>query len=169
MMLVGQRRVFWLCFLTALTLIWTFIIFAQSAKNGEESTEDTNKVMEIIEEVADAMGVDWEISTHLVRKAAHFGEYMILGILGALLTAVVGGGWRCIGAFLYAASVAFCDEFAVQRFSEGRAPQLTDVLIDSAGAITGVVFVMAMLFLIKRKRKSNDSTKRENECGKRVG
>lgn len=162
MMLMGQRRVFWLCFLTMLTLIWTFVIFAQSAKNGEESTEDTNKVMEIIEEVADAIGVDAEVSTHLVRKAAHFGEYMILGILGALLTAVVGGGWRCIGAFLYAASVAFCDEFAVQRFSEGRAPQLTDVLIDSAGALTGIVFVVAILCLIKRKRKPRKLIKNEN-------
>ena len=162
MMLMGQRRVFWLCFLTMLTLIWTFVIFAQSAKNGEESTEDTNKVMEIIEEVADAIGVDAEVSTHLVRKAAHFGEYMILGILGALLTAVVGGGWRCIGAFLYAASVAFCDEFAVQRFSEGHAPQLTDVLIDSAGALTGIVFVVAILCLIKRKRKPRKLMKNEN-------
>ena len=162
MMLMGQRRVFWLCFLTMLTLIWTFVIFAQSAKNGEESTEDTNKVMEIIEEVADAIGVDAEVSTHLVRKAAHFGEYMILGILGALLTAVVGGGWRCIGAFLYAVSVAFCDEFAVQRFSEGRAPQLTDVLIDSAGALTGIVFVVAILCLIKRKRKPRKLMKNEN-------
>ena len=162
MMLMGQRRVFWLCFLTMLTLIWTFVIFAQSAKNGEESTEDTNKVMEIIEEVADAIGVDAEVSTHLVRKAAHFGEYMILGILGALLTAVVGGGWRCIGAFLYAASVAFCDEFAVQRFSEGHAPQLTDVLIDSAGALTGIVFVVAILCLIKRKRKPRKLIKNEN-------
>ncbi len=162
MMLMGQRRVFWLCFLTMLTLIWTFVIFAQSAKNGEESTEDTNKVMEIIEEVADAIGVDAEVSTHLVRKAAHFGEYMILGILGALLTAVVGGGWRCIGAFLYAASVAFCDEFAVQRFSEGRAPQFTDVLIDSAGALTGIVFVVAILCLIKRKRKPRKLIKNEN-------
>lgn len=162
MMLMGQRRVFWLCFLTMLTLIWTFVIFAQSAKNGEESTEDTNKVMEIIEEVADAIGVDAEVSTHLVRKAAHFGEYMILGILGALLTAVVGGGWRCIGAFLYAASVAFCDEFAVQRFSEGRAPQLTDVLIDSAGALTGIVFIVAILCLINRKRKPRKLIKNEN-------
>lgn len=149
MMLMGQRRVFWLCFLTMLTLIWTFVIFAQSAKNGEESTEDTNKVMEIIEEVADAIGVDAEVSTHLVRKAAHFGEYMILGILGTLLTAVVGGGWRCIGAFFYAASVAFCDEFAVQRFSEGRAPQFTDVLIDSAGALVGVLLIFAIFCFAK--------------------
>ena len=155
MMLVGYRRIFWVCFLAILTLIWTCIIFAQSAKNGEESTEDTNKVIEMIEEVAEAIGVDADVSTRFVRKAAHFGEFLILGLLGALTMVTVGGGRRCVGAFLYAVSVAFCDEFAVQRFSEGRAPQFTDVLIDSAGALVGVLFVVAMSCLVQKRKLKN--------------
>ena len=161
MVFMGQRRIFWACFLAMLTLIWTCIIFAQSAKNGEESTEDTNKVMEIIEEVAEVIGVDADVSTRFVRKMAHFGEYLILGLLGALLTTTVGGGWRCVIAFVYAVSVAVCDEFAVQRFSEGRAPQFTDVLIDSAGALVGVSFVVVISCLIAFRKGKKSLSKNE--------
>ena len=148
-----KRRAFWIVILAVLTFAWTLTIFAQSAKNGEESTKDTDKVMEIIEEIAETVGVDAEISAHLVRKTAHFLEYFILGVLTSLLFLTVGGGWRLSGGFVYAVSVAFCDEFAVQRLSEGRAPQFTDVLIDSAGALFGLLMIFAVSVWIEKRRQ----------------
>ena len=114
--------------------------------------------MEIIEEVAEVVGVDADVSTHFVRKAAHFSEYLVLGTLASLLLLVTGGGWRLAGAFAYAVLVAVCDEFIVQRLSEGRAPMATDVLIDSAGAFVGLLAVVAIFWLIGKVRQNRNKT-----------
>lgn len=73
-----------------LVLVWTVTIFAQSAKNGAESTDDTNKIMKMIENIAEKLGLDAEISAHVLRKLAHFGEYMILGLLAASVAGILG-------------------------------------------------------------------------------
>ena len=153
-----KRRLVWVCILAFLVVAWTATIFAQSAKNGEESTEDSNKVLEIIEEVAESVGIDAEVSSHFVRKMAHFSEYLILGVLASLLLLVMGGGWRLGGAFAYAVLVAVCDEFIVQRLSEGRAPMVTDVLIDTSGAFVGLLAVVAIFWLMDKVRQNRNKT-----------
>ena len=159
-----KRKIVYVVVLAALIFAWTLTIFAQSAKSGEESTDDTNKVMEIIEEVAESVGLDAEVSTHFVRKTAHFLEYFVLGVLTSLLFLTLGGGWRFCGGFIYAVSVAFCDEFAVQRFSEGRAPQFTDVLIDSAGALSGLLVILAVFVWVKARRNTAKCHDTVNPC-----
>ena len=152
-----RRKLFVCCLLAVLTLLWTIVIFAQSAKNGEQSSNESNKVVEIIENVVEKIDPDIRISSHAVRKLAHFSEYLLLGFLAALFVGVADGRWLYIGAWLYAVSVAFCDEFAIQRFSEGRAPQFTDVMIDSAGALTGLLLAIGLFCVLGfvKNAKSN--------------
>ena len=154
----GKKKIL-ICIFAVLTLAWTAIIFAQSAKNGEESTEDTNKLMQIIENIADSIGVDADVSAKLLRKSAHFGEYAVLGVFAALLIAMLGEKLLHIVSFGYAVSVAICDEFAIQRLSEGRAPQLTDVLIDSAGALFGILAFIGISCLVYATKKQENSSK----------
>ena len=154
---IRKRKRFFIGLLAVLVLLWTVAIFAQSAKNGEKSSDDTNKVIEIIENVVEKIDPDVEVSSHIVRKLAHFCEYLVLGVSVAALVATVGGRWLYIGAWGYAVSVAFCDEFAVQRFSEGRAPQLTDVLIDSAGAFLGVLAIAVLTYIIMKRKSEADT------------
>ena len=140
--------------LAVMLILWTAFIFLQSAKNGEESSSDSESVVEIIENIVRLIIPGAEISSHFIRKLAHFTEYGILGLIGAGLVGMIRGGWLYAAAWGYAATVALCDEFIVQRLSEGRGPQFTDVLIDSAGALAGVAFVIAVIFLVRwRKRK----------------
>lgn len=92
-----------------------------------------------------------------IRKNAHFIAYFILGVL--LVNAF--GRWNDLRrrellisfgvAVLYAAS----DEFH-QLFIEGRSGELRDVLIDSAGAATGIFLCWAAAsVLTKRNRQSS--------------
>lgn len=53
-------------------------------------------------------------------------------------------------AFLY----AMTDEFH-QGFVAGRTPKVMDVMIDTAGAFAGTVFLVFIWFLIEIKQKSN--------------
>ena len=137
--------------LAAAVLLWTVFIFAQSAKSGEESSSDSESVVEIIENIVQSVVPNAEVSSHFVRKMAHFTEYLILGLIAAALVGCVRGGWLFAAAWGYAFLVANCDEFIVQRMSEGRGPQFTDVLIDSAGALVGVIFVMVVFWAVIRR------------------
>jgi VanZ family protein len=92
------------------------------------------------------------LQLHLfVRKAAHFVEYFILGLL--VLRGIRGErtGWQFawgLAALAIAASYAAIDE-AHQRFVPGRGGSAQDVLLDSAGA------AVAQAWAFWRGRKAN--------------
>ena len=76
-------------------------------------------------------------------------EYALLGFLVRLLGesyAWRGRGWIAWGGgTLYAVT----DELH-QLFSDGRSAQAADVLLDSAGVLSGVLAAMLALFLARR-------------------
>jgi VanZ family protein len=132
-------------------------IFTFSAQNGEESSASSNFVLRMILDFAESLGIfrpadagkmSWMLGT-LIRKCAHMTEFSALYI--ALLYALYhwdlrGSKWLKSALFLtiaYAAS----DEFH-QRFIPGRTGCITDVLIDSIGAI----LITALLHFIIKKR-----------------
>ena len=94
----------------------------------------------------------------LVRKMAHFLEFMSLGLLSCalLLTVQMKPWWlsaavACVFSLLYAIS----DEVH-QLFVEGRAGTFRDVMIDFAGVLCGIVLVLATTWLarfVRRRRK----------------
>ena len=133
-----------------LALFWMCIIFAFSAQGEEESIAVSESFSYRMVRSADSFfGLNWEdeklhqIAAQIegaVRKAAHMAEFAILSILLYIWL----GKWQfttnkkallaMIATALYAAS----DEIH-QLFVPGRAGRFTDVLIDSAGAILGVL------------------------------
>ena len=99
------------------------------------------------------------VSSHFIRKAAHFSEYALLGAMLFFTYRSYTVKWKTffIPALL-AAAVPFLDE-GLQFFSEGRSPQLTDVGIDLAGALFGMLFAWAVLYVaaaIRRKRRKKE-------------
>ena len=80
--------------------------------------------------------------TFIVRKGAHFSEYAMLGFLGYLwLHRVKAGGLIAFGA---AALYAVTDEIH-QSFIPGRSCELRDMLVDSSGALCGVIAAFIIL------------------------
>ena len=57
----------------------------------------------------------------------------------------------------YAVLTAFADE-GIQLFSDGRAGRLTDVLIDSAGAVSGMLFAFGCIALASYIRSRKEKT-----------
>ena len=82
---------------------------------------------------------------HLIRKMMHFCMYATLGALFVLVSLRYKRTLLChlifswIGGTLYAAS----DEIH-QAFVPGRGPLFTDVLLDSAGVLSGILFVIVV-------------------------
>ena len=146
------------------TVLWLCFIYSNSLKSGEESGEQSGKVHDIIGTVTAFLGFDKPISEHFIRKAAHFTEFAVLGLLICLdlwSIRLLSLNKKLVTSVLWASvSVPACALFAaadelLQNFSKGRGPSATDVLIDVSGSLTAVVVFIAffsLLFLLLRSR-----------------
>lgn len=130
-----------------LVLIWMIIIFIMSSFDATESANQSNYIVNIISNVLNINNI--ELLNLIIRKLAHYIEYLILGIL-------------VINMFIknnipqsYLISIIFCIIYAIsdeihQLFVPGRACQIKDILIDSIGSITGIYLYK----LISKRKKS---------------
>lgn len=140
-----------------LTILWTAMIFSFSLQSGEDSSSISSGlgrwiVQTFLPFAEDLLLGNWEVVHLLVRKAAHFTEFLILGLL---VSGSVSGLVPCLRfrhkaiAWLICVLVASCDE-TIQLFVGGRAGRVTDVLLDSCGALVGVLIFT--IFCKKDKR-----------------
>ena len=84
----------------------------------------------------------------LIRKLAHFGSYFLLagfGYLG-LLSVIPFWGFRVPLTWLAATGYAALDEFH-QLLTSGRSPMIQDVMLDSCGAIAGLLVALLIVGL----------------------
>lgn len=135
------------------------IIYWFSAMEGDESTDTSGLFLRAIAKIAESLSKH-ELSNdalgamHLViRKCAHFSEYAVLGIsamyafnqiIGSRLLLII---WSEILSFLYA-----CTDEWHQYHVPGRFGTFSDVLIDSAGAITGILLAFFIFRAFREKR-----------------
>jgi len=106
-------------------------------------TFDFEKQKEIVEEMH-----------FYVRKAAHFSEYALLGIL-AFLNAVQylkTAGKRFLVTLPFCLLYAASDEFH-QLFTDGRYGSPVDVMIDFSGSVTGILLVFIIINITGHFRK----------------
>ncbi len=93
------------------------------------------------------------VTNFVVRKCAHFTEYMVLGILAT--HAFDFEGRRTFDVLLPTAVflllIPSIDE-TIQLFVPGRAGMITDVMIDCCGAATGVVLRYLLRPLMRAKK-----------------
>jgi VanZ family protein len=122
-------------------VIWMAIIFKLSAQPGEQSNLLSSRVTGVI--VAALRSVDPDASVaafnHFIRKCAHFLVYMILGIVGLFVFSKLGYARKkgLLLTLMVCVGYAISDEVH-QYFVPGRTPRITDVLIDSFGAVLGI-------------------------------
>ena len=125
-----------------ITIAIMVFIFIQSALPGHVSGAESSFFVSMLHELTH---VDFDVLSLIVRKTAHFTEYLILGISLAvnvmdwrkskeadLSTFAL---WRT--AWLIGTIYAVTDEIH-QYFVPERACAVTDMLIDSAGVAVGV-------------------------------
>lgn len=136
-------------------LVWMILIFTLSSQPAHQSNHlsrgVTEFIVEIVEKVTSKDGIDISRLNHMARKNAHFFTYLILGIL--VMNTMRRSGMS--GYKVLALSIGICVLFAGsdevhQLFVLGRGAQIKDVLIDSAGAIVGVILYSLMAGMTKQ-------------------
>lgn len=120
---------------TILMLLWMLLIFIMSSCDATESTNQSNFIVNIINNIFKIENI--ELLSFIIRKLAHFTEYLILGFLTINMLNKNDISKKYLLSILICIIYATSDEIH-QIFVPGRACQIRDVLIDSIGSITGV-------------------------------
>lgn len=138
------------------------LIFWMSAQTGQASGAlSTGLLKSLFSQVSHLLGLDLGIAMtteqidlwhHLLRKAAHFIAYWVLGMLvyWDVRSRAFGNhfGWAGLYTIAVCASYAITDEVH-QAFVPGRGPSAFDVVIDTGGSILGFLsaYLLYKLFL----------------------
>lgn len=94
-----------------------------------------------------------------IRKGAHFSIYLVLGVFLALALITYFRRNYFLMIFIpwmTTTGLAAFDEFH-QGLTGGRTPLVEDVILDSAGAFTGIVILVICLYLFSFKNKKYGS------------
>lgn len=100
-----------------------------------------------------------KISSNLIiRKLGHFSEYMILGFFSFSYLSNLLMKDNCFESYkktaiismIFSVVYALTDEFH-QTFVVGRDGNIIDVLIDSSGALVGIIISSIIYFIIMKK------------------
>ncbi|MBE7033589.1 MAG: VanZ family protein [Ruminococcaceae bacterium] len=147
--------------LWVLIILWMSVIFAFS---NQQATQSKKVSSGVIKTVVKAFDFNDSLSeeeltniseklTFVVRKGAHFSAYALLGLLIAMLLKE----YNILKAkqFLLSIGIAFlyaCSDEIHQIFVKGRSGEVRDVIIDTCGAIFGVL-ILKLIIRIKNKAK----------------
>ncbi len=161
-----KASVYWLRILLTLLSVGVLgFIFSNSLRTGEESSAQSGKVMELVQsvallvapnsQVATATGEAYERLHALVRVAAHFSEFALLGAVMVWCFYSYTGKKRHFFIPIIGAAIAAVADECLQLFTYGRGAEIADVLVDIGGGLAGVIFALCILTVVEiciRKR-----------------
>lgn len=130
-------------------IAWMGIIFFMSHQPGEVSSSQSELVLRIFSFLGIELNQYFgELATLVIRKTAHFSEYLILFLFAYnvsrfYFTTKKARLYSIIFVFLYAST----DEFH-QYFIPGRNMAFKDVLIDTSGGVIGYL-IMKIVEIVK--------------------
>lgn len=149
------RRIIYLIFSWALVLVILSFIFNLSAQNAEESKELSDSLVSKL-----FQWIEIYIDGELIRKIAHMLEFTALSF--SLYNGIFAT-WELkkapVISLVLTVICAIGDEIH-QIFVPGRAFQLSDIMIDSLGAIIGIVayLVICKIYLIIKERGNKNGS-----------
>ncbi len=138
-----------------LYVVITVLIFCNSLRDADLSTEQSSVIVRIIENIVIAIGKmpDTDAITFSVRKAAHFIEFAAQsGMLGLFFIFTSDVFRNKIIYILFSGLLTACIDEFLQIFPAGRSSQVSDVFVDFTGAVAAVL-VCILIFNFKRKRR----------------
>lgn len=148
-----------LSFIPALLIM--YFIYSFSAQDGPTSSQlsssMSHKIIHVIDRVFDFELTEEQIDNgaekihYYIRKTAHFTEYFILAAAISLPLYVYGirGIWLMLTALILCVGFACLDEYH-QLFVAGRGSSTKDILIDSFGSLTGIVFTRIIGYISRK-------------------
>lgn len=125
-------------------------IWIHSTMPAADSDRESGWVMALLTPVLEIFVGKENVTHHFVRKLAHFSEFGVLGVTigGRLLVNKKTSLFHWYHGLLSILAAAVVDE-TIQLFVEGRAGQVQDVLLDTAGGLTGLLMIFVFSAVVK--------------------
>lgn len=120
-----------------LLILWMIFIFVMSSFNANESSNQSGIIVNFISSIFNIS--DTKLLSLIIRKGAHFTEYLILGILS--INYIIKYKKNIKYSYLMCIIYAISDEIH-QLFVPGRSCQILDVIIDCLGAVIGIILII---------------------------
>lgn len=146
--------------LTAAVMVTIFCLSAQDANSSSHTSSFfTEMFIKIFYSDYNSFSSEkqleiWNSSSFIVRKLAHFSIYTALGFCASF---TVGKrrlfSLKSLFVVLFGFIYAFSDELH-QSFTEGRSCELRDMMIDTGGALTGMLISLILMQLAAKKHKT---------------
>lgn len=139
----------------ALCALWMAVIFfmsAQTAAVSDAQSEQLSGAMQLLLSLLSfgRFSIDPAFLNVLIRKAAHFAEYAVLGLLYHRALTLSGVRRAAPAAVALSLLYAVTDELH-QGLVDGRSPQTLDVMIDTLGACAGAAFCHFITVIHRRR------------------
>lgn len=135
----------------ALILLNLAFIWGNSMRTGNASQETSEGIVDWFNIFLYLDENSAALLHHLIRKAAHFAEFACLGALIAWYFRLSGEKCPIVFPALLGMAAGLVDE-TIQLFTPDRGPSLTDVWIDTFGALAGILLLTLGQHLIKKKQ-----------------
>ena len=155
----NNRRMILCCSLLSLLLIF---IWGNSLMPGDLSGAFSDWVKKVLTALLPFLfdGMPESVGGGLLRKLAHFSEFAALGSCFCWLYGMLRS--RRAEQLLLSLSSGFlaaCVDETIQRFVPDRHGCITDVGIDTAGVITGIVLFTTAYFIYENKQQHLEEMK----------
>lgn len=134
-------------------LIYSVVfIFQNSLQIAAVSSERSEQVREVVNKAAATVGMG-PFSLHVIRKMAHFTEFMMMGFWFMLCLRVYTRHFiRHISwPMFFGLATAVSDE-TIQLFVDGRGSSVKDVWIDFGGFLVGLFVALCILMFLRMCR-----------------
>lgn len=123
-----------------LLIMWMTVIFTMSNQPANISDSQSEGVIRILSSIGiNANGIFGDLANFIVRKCAHFSEYMILAILFFNVVRLYFNMKEIIISTIAFVFIYACSDEIHQLFVPGRESAFRDVLIDTLGGTTSVL------------------------------
>ncbi|MEA4831502.1 MAG: VanZ family protein [Oscillospiraceae bacterium] len=139
----------------AAACVWLAFIFSNSLKPSKvsqnQSDRYSNKITLFINEhVSPSRPVSEETVSLIIRKTAHFTEFLILGFLLSASAASFVSARPAFIITLTAGAISAISDEIIQLYVPGRACMVSDMLIDFSGVLTASLL---LFFILRNKIK----------------
>ena len=140
-------------FLVFIVLV-TSIIWVNSILPADVSSVQSGFVVSTISNILSFFNIhiNDETLSYFIRKSAHFGQFFVLGIFwfGYLFYRLKSLNYIAVLAIIFCLATAVIDE-SLQLFSDGRAFQVTDIIIDLFGSMMSISALYFTRYIIIKK------------------
>ena len=131
--------------------IW--FIFSNSMAVAQVSSASSGRVLQLMQATLRRLGhpaLAQRLTQHVVRKMAHFCEYMLEGFLLMLCMRVYSRHpLRHITVPMLGGVLTALTDETIQLYSPGRSSQVTDVWLDSVGVLAGILAALVLMALCR--------------------